>query len=85
MPIRGDWKLGASLDDPRRRRWLLLIEALKSLPMREALETARAAEAFVVTGPSGRGSGKLEPSEDVEAQSDEATDPARQVPKGYLH
>jgi hypothetical protein len=48
--VRDNLTWAAILDDPRRRRWLLLTEALKILPMREALERARAAEAFVVTG-----------------------------------
>jgi hypothetical protein len=65
MLIKDNSGLGASLTDPRRRRWLLLTEALKTLPLREALERARAAEAFVVTGAGEHASDTATASDDV--------------------
>jgi hypothetical protein len=41
---------GALFDDPRRRRWWLLTKALEGAPLASALETALAADVFVLEG-----------------------------------
>jgi DNA-binding CsgD family transcriptional regulator len=39
-----------TLDDPARRRWLLLTKALESMPLNEALKLAQSAEDFLSGG-----------------------------------
>lgn len=85
MPISESHHTGAALDDSRRRRWHLLIEALKTLPMREALETVRAAEAFIMTGISGHASDLVTSLGGAAAGSDEAQPLVHHMPNGYLH
>jgi hypothetical protein len=81
MRIKDNCGLGSSLDDPRRRRWLLLTEALKTLPLREALERARAAEAFVATGVGEQASDKATSSGNARKE----TALLNSVPNDYLH
>jgi hypothetical protein len=50
---RGNRESDPLFDDPPRRRWWLLTKALEGAPLQEALETALAADLFIVEGVDG--------------------------------
>jgi len=66
---------------PGVRRWWLLVEALKSAPLREALTTARKAEAFLLGFDE-----KSQPKQANAAETPSAASESAQAPAGrHLH
>jgi hypothetical protein len=50
---RGNGGIDPLFDDPPRRRWWLLTKALEGAPLQAALETALAADRFILEGAAG--------------------------------